>query len=291
MKTLLIILLLLILSVSPLSAATFTDAVGRQVILSEPPQRIISLSPNVTEILFALGAEDKLVAVSDACTWPQEATELPNIGSYADPSLEQMLLMRPHLVFAAADMNRPALVKRLESFNIPVYVVYPRTVEETLATILTIGDISGRSAQAHVMVQDFRARLQRVEQQIQNRASSTALICVMLQPLVVAGPQTIVGDILRYAGGDNPVPAGSGSYPTWNMEALLKLDPEVIIISAHPGQPDPTSWFDDWPQLQAVRQQRIFDIEADWIHRPGPRMILGIEALAKTLHPDIDLDD
>lgn len=287
----LLIILLFTFSVSPLSAATFTDAVGRRVILSEPPQRIISLSPNITEILFALGAEDKLVAVSDACTWPQEATKLPNVGSYADPSLEQILLMRPHLVFAAADMNRPALVKRLESFNIPVYVVYPRTVEETLATILTIGDISGRSTQAHVMVQDFRARLQRVEQQLQDRLPSTALISVMLQPLVVAGPQTIVGDILRYAGGSNPVPAGSGSYPTWNMEALLKLDPEVIIISAHPGQPDPASWFDDWPQLQAVRQQRIYDIEADWIHRPGPRMILGIEALAKTLHPDIDLND
>ena len=108
---------------------------------------------------------------------------------------------------------------------------------------------------------------------------------------VVAGPNTIVGDILRYAGAINPVPPGTNNYPTWNMEALLRIDPEVIIVSAHPGQPAPASVFDQWPQLQAMREQRIIVTVADWIHRPGPRMILGIEALAKALHPDIDVEN
>lgn len=287
----LLILFLFMLCTAPLSAATFTDAVGREVVLNEPPRRIISLVPSVTEILFALGAEEQLVAVTDACTYPEAATSLPNVGQYADPSLEQILLQRPDLVFASADMNRPDQVKRLESLNIPVFVVYPSTVQETLETIRAIGQVTGHSDAAKALVDDFSRRLRHIEQQLAERPKVSALVCVMLQPLVVAGPDTIVGDILRYAGGVNPVPAGNNNYPTWNMEALLRIDPEVIIVSAHPGQPAPAVVFDQWPQLRAVREQRIIETIADWIHRPGPRMILGIEALAQALHPDIDIEN
>ena len=287
----LLILFLFMLFTAPLLAATFTDAVGRQVVLDEPPRRIISLVPSVTEILFALGAEEQLVAVTDACTYPEAATSLPNVGQYADPSLEQILLHRPDLVFASADMNRPDQVKRLESLNIPVFVVYPSTVQETLETIRAIGQVTGHAAAAEALVDDFSRRLRHIEQQLADRPKISALVCVMLQPLVVAGPDTIVGDILRYAGAVNPVPAGNTNYPTWNMEALLRIDPEVIIVSAHPGQPAPAMVFDQWPQLRAVREQRIIETVADWIHRPGPRMILGIEALAQALHPDIDIEN
>ena len=284
-------MLLIILFASTLSAATFTDAVGRQVVLNEPPRRIISLVPSVTEILFALGAQEQLIAVTDACTYPQAATKLPHVGQYADPSLEQILLHRPDLVFASADMNRPDQVKRLESLNIPVFVVYPSTVQETLETIRAIGQVTGYTAAAEALVDDFSRRLRHIEQQLAERPKISALVCVMLQPLVVAGPNTIVGDILRYAGAVNPVPASNNNYPTWNMEALLRIDPEVIIVSAHPGQPAPAMVFDQWPQLRAVREQRIIETVADWIHRPGPRMILGIEALAQALHPDIDIEN
>jgi len=292
MKTYLLpITLLFILIACPLSAATFTDAVGRQVVLNEPPRRIISLVPSVTEILFALGAQEQLVAVTDACTYPEAATLLPQVGQYADPSMEQILLQHPDLVFASADMNRPDQVTRLESLNIPVFVVYPNTVQETLETILAIGQVTGHATAAEELFDDFSRRLRHIEQQLDQRAKVSALVCVMLQPLVVAGPNTIVGDILRYAGAINPVPPGTNNYPTWNMEALLRIDPEVIIVSAHPGQPAPASVFDQWPQLQAMREQRIIVTVADWIHRPGPRMILGIEALAKALHPDIDVEN
>ncbi len=282
---------LFIFFISPLSAATFTDAVGREVVLDEPPRRIVSLVPSVTEILFALGAEEQLVAVTDACTYPEAATSLPNVGQYANPSLEQILLHRPDLVFASADMNRPDQVKRLESLDIRVFVVYPNTVQETLETIRVIGQVSGHAVTAEELIGDFSRRLQHIEQQLEQRPRVSALVCVMLQPLMVAGPNTIVGDILRYAGGDNPVSAGNNNYPTWNMEALLRIDPEVIIVSSHPGQPAPATVFDQWPQLRAVREQRIIETVADWIHRPGPRMILGIEALAKALHPDMTIDN
>lgn len=285
------VVFIVVLFTSPLSAATFTDALGRQIHLREPPRRIISLVPSITEILFALQAEDKLVAVTDACTYPEAATLLPQVGQYADPSLEQILLQRPDLVFASADMNRPALVQRLENMGIAVFVVYPNNVEQTLETIQNVGRIIGHEKEAEGIVSDFRQRLQYIEQQLAGKTPVTALVCVMLEPVVVAGPDTIVGDVLRYAGGANPVPAKGPSYPTWNMETLLQIDPEAIIVSAHPGQPQPAAVFSRWHQLQAVRHQRIIVTEADWIHRPGPRMILAIEALARALHPDIDGKD
>ncbi|MFO7577313.1 MAG: helical backbone metal receptor [Pelovirga sp.] len=290
MPKLLLALVLLFLCGPAIAATTFTDALGRPVALDAPPQRIISLVPSVTEILFALGAEARLVAVTDACTYPPAATGLPHVGSYADPSLEQILRHRPDLVFAAADMNRPALVERLDALNIPVFVVYPQTVMDTLETIGAIAQITGHGAAGATIIADFAARLRRVEEQVGTRPPVTALVCVMLEPLVVAGPATIVGDVLRYAGGSNPVPAGSNNYPTWNLETVLRINPEVIVVSAHPGQPSPAAVFDQWPQLRAVAEDRIVETVADWIHRPGPRMILGIEALARILHPDISLE-
>ena len=112
----------------------------------------------------------------------------------------------------------------------------------------------------------------------------------MLQPLTVAGPDTFIADIIKLAGGINVVPKGPSRYPTWNTEALLTVNPETIIVSTYPGQPTPKHFFDHWPQLQAVRTQQIIEINADWLHRPGPRMILGIEALAKALHPSISIE-
>ncbi len=272
-------------------SAQFTDAVNRQISIPHPPQRIVSLVPSVTEILFKLGLEKHIVAVTDFCTYPQAALKLPKVGNYADPSLESILLQKPDLIIAAADMNRPALVRRLELLKIPVYVVYPQTVAETLKTIQNLGKITGAEEQSSQLAGSIKMKIQRIQQKIVNAKRPTTLECVLLQPLTVAGPDTFVADIIATAGGHNIVPKGPSRYPTWNTEALLSTNPETIVVSSYPGQPDPNRYFDTWPQLQAVRNQRIIHIDADWIHRPGPRMILGIETLAKALHPDIEFDE
>ncbi|MCK5914450.1 MAG: ABC transporter substrate-binding protein, partial [Desulfuromusa sp.] len=235
------------------------------------------------------GLEKHIVAVTDFCTYPEAALNLPKVGNYADPSLESILIHKPDLVIAAADMNRPALVRRLELMKIPVYVIHPQTVETTLKTIQNIGHITGAEKQARQLVESIRTRIKRVQQKIADFKQPKTLACVMLQPLTVAGPNTFVADIIDIAGGQNVVTKGPSRYPTWNTEALLSIDPEAIIVSTYPGQPAPKHYFDHWPQLQAVRNQQIIQIEADWLHRPGPRMILGIEALAKALHPGISI--
>ncbi len=273
------------------SGTDFTDAVGRRVSIPESPRRIISLVPSVTEILFKLGLEKQLVADTDACTYPAAAQKLPKVGNYAEPSLEAILLHKPDLVIAAADINRPALIHRLELLKIPVFVIHPRTVAETLSTIETLGLICGRAQQGKQLAASLRRRIEKLQKQIAGRPRPTTLGCVMLRPLTVAGPETLVDNIIGIAGGINVVPAGPSRYPTWNSEALLAANPQTIIVSTYPGQPDPEEYFSRWPQLRAVKEKRIIRIDADWIHRPGPRLILGIEALARGLHPGIACDE
>ena len=287
-----VLLTLLIVSV-PFSVRgeSFIDAMDRTVEIAQPPERIISLVPAVTEILFALNLQDKLAAATDYCDYPEAAKQLPKVGKYSRPSLESILLHKPDLVIASASMNRRSLIKRLESLNIPVFITFPHNLDDTLRMITTIGRINGKQGRAEIVVGSLQTQINHIEKQLQHTKRPRVLTFIMLQPLTVAGPETFIDDIILRTGGQNIVPAGPSRYPTWNSEALLTLDPEVIVVSSHPGQPDPQYFFQQWPQLQAVRNNRIVQINADWLHRPGPRMLLGVKAMAKALHPDIKLND
>lgn len=291
MKVLVLIALLIVSAPFSVLGKSFDDALGRKVELSQAPERIISLVPAVTEILFKLDLQDRLVAATDYCDYPEAAKQLPKVGQYSRPSIESILLYKPDLVIASAGMNRPSLVKRLESFNIPVYIVYPQDIAETLQTISSIGEINGRQDKAAIVVADIQTRVDRIGKKLKQVEKPEALAFIMLQPLTVAGPDTFIDDIIDLTGGKNVAPPGPSRYPTWNSEALLAFDPEVIIVSSHPGQPEPLEFFQQWPQLQAVKNNRIVQIEADLLHRPGPRMILGIEEMGKALHPDINFDE
>lgn len=289
-QVILILALILVLPVSG-QAASYRDALGRTVELPAPAERILSLVPAVTEILFTLNLQDRIVAATDSCDYPPAAGQLPKVGEYANPGIENILLFKPDLVFASAGMNSPNLVKRLETLGIPVYVVYSHSVAETLKTISAIGELTARQNEAAAAVREITGRLDWISGKLAQRPKPSVLTCIMLQPLTVAGPDTFIDDIISHAGGINIVAAGPSRYPTWGKEALLTLNPDAIIVSSYPGQPDPLTFFNQWPQLQAVRDRRIAHIEADWLHRPGPRMVLGIEAMARALHPDVDFDE
>ncbi len=118
------------------------------------------------------------------------------------------------------------------------------------------------------------------------------LCTVMSQPLVVAGRKTLLDDLINLAGGENVVPEGLNRYPTWGIESVLAADPDVILVSPHPGQVDPSAYYRGWPELKAVRTGRLVTIDADWIQRPGPRLMLGLAALSKALHGlEMNLED
>lgn len=275
----------LLLLASPSSpAAVWADALGRRVVAPAVPRRIVSLVPSVTEILFALGLEDRVAGVTDFCDFPAEARRKPKVGGYAEPSLETLVALKPDLILASADSTKPQLVGRLERLGVPVYVVYPQTYREVVETVRAVGRVTGEAAAGERLARRLEETARRTREAVAGRRPVRALLCVMVRPLVVVGPGTFGDDLLRLAGGVNVVPAGPSHYPTWGPEALLAADPEVIVATPHPGDPDPRAAFARWPELAAVRARRVSVVEPDLLQRPGPRLADGLRALALALH-------
>lgn len=262
-------------------AATWTDAMGRSVEIAGTPQRIVSLVPSVTEILYELGADDRLVGVTRFCTYPAQAADKAQVGDYADPNLEAVALLEPDLVFLAADTANPALVARIESLGIAAYIVYPRGIEATIATISAIGAVVGAAEAGEQVARQLQLALERTRASVEGGQRPGVVFCIMTQPLMVAGPGTLIDDLIRLAGGRNLVPAGPSRYPTWGIEALLAADPDIIVLSSHPDQGEPGGALSGWSELHAVRRGQIVSVEPDWVSRPGPRLALGAAALAE----------
>ena len=280
-----ITILLFLMITAPVQAASWIDEVGRSVELPEKPQRIISLVPSVTEILFALGLGDRLVGATQFCTYPPEAKAIPRIGNYMHPSLEAIVAKGPDLVFAASDAASPALVSQLERMGIATFVVTPHDLDSTLQSIRIVGRVMDKAEAAERLAKGLEQTFCRIRRATAKLAKPRVLLSVMVTPLTVAGPGTLGNTLIEAAGGINVVPPGPGRYPSWGMEAVLAADPDVIIVSPNPGESNPASHFASWPQLKAVRNNRVVTIsDPDWIHRPGPRLALGLEAMAEALH-------
>ncbi|MBB5022128.1 ABC transporter substrate-binding protein [Desulfurispira natronophila] len=268
-------------------AGQWTDETGRSVQLDNPPQRIVSLVPSVTETLFALGAQSRIVGVTDYCDYPAEARQKNQIGAYADPNLEAIVAARPDLVFASAEMNRPAFVERIERMGIAVYVINPRSLDEVVAMVRSIAHLIDEPSAGRALADAMQERIDAVQARAQERTHPKTLFTIMTSPLIVAGPGTLSDDLLRMAGGVNVVEAGPSRYPGWGVEGLLAVDPAVIVATPHTqdGSDKALEYFARWPQLQAVQQGRLVSIHSDLVHRAGPRLVDGLEALHDALHP------
>lgn len=273
------------------AAATFTDMLGRTLSVPEPPRRIVSLVPSVTEVLYSLGVEDRLVGVTTFCTYPEAATSKPLVGGYADPSLEAIIARKPDLLIVSAAVTTPTQVARYEKLGVPTFVIHATGLPSTIQMLRQIGEVTGVPEAGEELAQRLEAMRDRVRSAVAKRSRPTVLTAVMVTQLTVAGPKTLIHDLLEAAGGNNVVPDTPVRYPTWGPEAVVAADPEVIIVSPHPGQPEPGALFHRWPVLSAVRSQRVVSVEADWLQRPGPRLALGLQALVKAFHGiDVSLE-
>ncbi len=265
---------------SAASARSVRDAVGRLVEVPQTPRRIVSLVPSVTEILYAVGAEKTLAGITEFSDYPPRAARLPSVGRYDRPSLEAIVALKPDLVFATADCHSREFVGALEKLGLAVYVVYARSISATLNDIRILAELACRAREGQALADSMEREFAAVRTRSAGCQRPKVVLCIMLRPLMVCTPRTLGGELLAAAGADNLVPDGGASYPVWSREALLAADPDIIIAVSHAQDEDPAAFFRVHAPALAGR---VRVIPADWLCRPGPRLLLGLRALEQAL--------
>jgi len=279
----------LLFSVQDSFSATFTDEVGRSVEVAAPPQRIVSVAPSVTEVLFALGLGDRVVGVSSYCQFPPEALKKEQIGGYINPSLEKIVALGPDLVIGIAEGDLKTFVDKLAKLKIPVYITHPKNVSGVITSIQHIGEVTYSAQSAQRVSQAMKERIQAIQIKVQGRPHPRVLHVLNFDPLISAGRGTFVDDLIRLAGGRNVAEKVRGKYPRLSVEEVFAQDPEVIILGSMKSQDamdEGRQWWKQWKTISAVRQGRIYVLDADLIYRPSPRIVDGLEEMARAIHPE-----
>ena len=266
------------------------DQAGRTVSVPDNPLRVVSLAPSITEIVFALGEEDRLKGVTEYSDFPAEAQALPKIGSYVHLDLERIVALKPDLCIGVRDGNPGNVVAELEALGIPVYAVNPRSLDTAVDTVLEVGQLLNATTKAQHLANEMRARIERVKARVAGTAGRPRVFFqIGTAPIVSAGTNTVINELIVAAGGQN-VAEGPVTYPRFSMEQVLALQPEVIIITAMTKEPDLEQQGAEWRQyegLPAVRNNRISIVDGNLFNRPTPRIIKGLETLAGILHPEL----
>lgn len=284
----LILLVSLLLAAGPASGGTVQDMLGREVRVPDRPGRVVSLAPSLTEIVYALGAEAQLVGVTTYCDYPPEATQKPKVGGMTTPNLEAILALGPDLVLATTEGDREQDVRDLERLGLPVYVVRPTSFATVLESVLRVGEILGRPDRARQLVEGMRREVEAIARTTRPLPHPRVLYVLWGDPLIVPGRDTIMTDLIRLAGGVSVTGQEALPYPRFSLEEVVARNPEVIVLAQH-GSASVDERLERWRHLRllsAVRQGRIYGIDGNLIHRPGPRIVEGLRTLARLFHPE-----
>jgi len=256
-------------------------------------QRIVSTTPNFTEILFEIGGGDKVVAVSDYCLYPEEARAKPRIGGPFNLGYEQIVALQADLVVLPSSLETVAA--KLRTLRLPVLQLPNETIADVLVSITRLGEVSGRSGQADLLAAGIRDELAAVEQQTRGLARARTLIVVLraagsLQDLTAASPDTFLNELLVLAGGENVITGTISRYPRVSREEIVSLDPEVILDLTFSAEGEDTAGI--WaqlPTLDAVRSGRVVAIPDPVATIPGPRMTETLRRFVEVLHPEAEV--
>lgn len=272
---------------------TITDLVGRTVTVQENPQRIVALAPSITEIIFALDQQHRLKGVSRYSDFPPEAQQYPKIGSYVKLDVERIVALQPDICIGIKDGNPIVVVRQLEAMNIPFFGVDPKDLSSVMESILAIGDLLGAAAKAQSIVADMRDRIDAVKQKTRQVANKPGVfVQIGISPIVSVGNATFINELITLAGGAN-VAAGSNPYPRFSREQVISMGPDVMVISsmarAAVFEQVKAQWM-QWPAIPAVRNQSIHIAPSNVFDRPTPRLVIGLEQMARYIHPQLFRD-
>jgi iron complex transport system substrate-binding protein len=273
---------------------TLTDGLGRSITLESPPQRIVSLAPSNTEILFAIGAGPQVVGRDEFSNYPTEAMDLPSVGgSWGNYNSEAIVELNPDLVLAA-EINPPELVESLEKLGLTVYLLpNPTDIEGIYQIMETAALLSGHEAETAILVESLRERVDAVISQTSQITDRPSVFYELdsTEPNApyTAGAGTFVELLIEMAGGNNIGSAMDSPWAQISLEQLVVLDPEIILLgdSAYGVTPEMVAARNGWESISAVANDRVYPFDDDLASRPGPRMVDGLEEMARLIQPEV----
>lgn len=298
MRTLLLAVLALTLALPGVAQAqqgvtyplTLTDSVGRQVTLDAPPQRIVSLAPAHTEILWAIGAGDQQVGRTEFCNYPPEVASIEVVGQYTPDTISVEKIVELDADLVVGDSLHQEMAATFESLGIPFFVLVPLELRGLYADILKLGLLTDHVTEAAQVVVDMEARVSAVvfklAEEVPAAERKTFFYEVWNDPLMTAGPSTFLSEIVTTAGGVNIFADLTDAYPTVSAEAVIERNPDVIVGGSF-IDPEGIAAREGWDAITAVAENAIYPLNDDIMQRPGPRMAEAVELVAQALYPDV----
>lgn len=269
---------------------TVKDEIGREVKITTSPKRIVSLAPSITEILFALNLGEQVVGVTSYCNYPAQATKIKQVSDTLHPNLEMIISLKPDLVLISTASQLEQFMAKLSEIGIPVFVIKSQSVEGVLSSIELVGQVTDRKIQAKNLVDSLENRLEKVKEQGQGQTPPKVFFIVGTEPLITAGKGAFVTDLINLAGGKSISDDVETEWPAYSIESVIARSPEIILL---PGGHnfdinDTESAKALLPKgleaTPAVIKKKTYQIDGDLILRPGPRIVDGLEQMAKLFH-------
>jgi iron complex transport system substrate-binding protein len=265
-----------------------TDEAGKRVRVPAHPQRIITLAPNLTEIVYAIGAGDQLVGNTTFCDYPPEAKQVTKVGDTLQPNIERIIALRPDVIFVTTASQLETFTKQLSERGIAVFVTDPHDLEGVFRSIKTLGDLLGQQEQAEKLVGNLRARAAAVEDAVRVRPVVTVFYQVSPSPLWTAGRRSWITDLIRRAGGKSVTAEVEGEWMRYSDEAAMASRPEAIIMATSDSMNgEKMEVAAALQKSPAALDKHVYGINGDFLSRPGPRLVDGLEQMARVLHPEV----
>jgi iron complex transport system substrate-binding protein len=267
-----------------------TDEIGREVKIPNSVKRIISLAPSITEILFALGLNEQIVGVTNFCDYPEAALSKPRIGGFVSPSIEKIVSLKPDLIIGTIDGSRRETIHRLNDLGLSVYLVDPKSFDGVIKTIKNIGEIVGRQDESRRIIRDMKTEKEDMITHTTSLPKPKVFFQIGYAPIVTVGKGTLADDLIHLAGGRSISEDEPLNHPLYTIETILLKAPEIIIMSSMESKRDYLNLLKiwrHWKGIPAVKMNAIYVIDSNLVDRPTPRIMEGLETLARMIHPDV----
>ena len=264
----------------------FTDEDGRTITVPAKIERFISLAPNLTEIAYAVGAGDRLVGNTTFCDYPEDAKKVQKVGDTLQPSIERILALRPQLVLVSTASQLEIFTKQLDEHRIAVYVTDPRDLEGVFRSIENLGKLLNQEQRAEETVSQLRKRASAISERVSSDKPVKVFYQLSAEPLYTAGRDSFVTDLIRRAGGLSVTVDVPEAWPRFSQEAAVASRPEAIVLPTDGSMGSANSEVaEGLKRSPAALSGKVYKINGDFLSRPGPRAVDGLEALARALHP------